>query len=301
MKDKNKKNITKPDDDKLHIGGNIIDNIKNSEKNRQAAEDIQEKEFENQIAAHQRQEEEERDRRLMEEKRELIRLKQGLIDESESTIHEEHEEHIELTFWQKIGDFFYHNKWWLWIAAVAAVFVCWFAVTMITKPRPDMTILVIGENSMLGEESGVGPYVAQFTEDNNKNGKKLVSVCYIPYSPDSENYTNAVDTRLSAMMQSAEAVIVLGNKDIYSAVVPEDVFADLSEIYPDNPHVDKYKFMLNDTDFAEKIGIDKSYLTDDWFLAIRIPHRLLYTSKEKMQEMYDRDFVVFDRLINDLT
>lgn len=264
-------------------------------------EDIQEKEFEKKIAMRQRKQEDERDRRLMEEKRELLRLKQGLIDESESIIQEEHEEPVKMSFWQKISNFFYHNKWWMGLVAIAAIFVCWFTVSMITKPRPDMTILILGENYALGEKSDVDTYIAQFTEDNNKNGKKLVSVCYIPYSPDSQNYTNATDTRLSAMMQSAEAMIVIGNKDILQAIVPDQVFADLTQIYPDNDHIDKYKFNLYGTDFAKKVGLEQSELSDDWFLAIRVPHRLIYTSKEKMQKMYDRDFVVFDRIIKDLS
>lgn len=301
MKEKDKN--TRKNDDKLHISGNFLDNIKEANKKRSEAENANEADIEREMELRRRQREEAHDKKLMEEKRELMRLKQGLIDESESTIHEEKEEHAEQTFFQKIGNFFYHNSWWLGLGVIGVIFVCWFTVSMILKPRPDVSVMIIGTSSALGEGSTLHEYVEEFAQDYNNNGKILASVYYLPYSEDDTgNYANAVDTRLSALMQSDDAMIVFGSEDTLKALNPEDVFADLSELYPDNPHVEKYAFKLNDTDFAEKVGISPADLSDgDWFIAIRQPHRLMYTSKEKMQEKFDRDIAILDGMINDLT
>ena len=59
--------------------------------------------------------------------------------------------------------------------------------------------------------------------------------------------------------------------------------------------------MLENTDIAEKSGVEKKYIKDGIFLAIRKPRKLMYSSADKMQETYDRDFQVFDDIINDLS
>ena len=302
MKNKDNNKDTAQSNDKVHITGSVFSNRKEAERKRSEAEKAREAEYEKEMELRRRQREEEHDKRLMEERRELLRLKQGLIDESESTIHEEKEEQIELTFAQKIGNFFYHNAWWLGFAVIGVIFVSWFTISMILKPRPDVSVMIIGTNNEFGENSQLDEYIAGFSEDYNGNGKILASVYYLPYSDNNtSNYAGAVDTRLSALMQSDDAMIVFGNDDIISALTPEDVFADLSELYPDNPHINKYAFMLKGTDFAEKVGLSPSDITDDWFVAIRQPHRLMYTSKEEMQEKFDRDMVILDRIIKDLT
>ena len=71
-----------------------------------------------------RQEEKERERRLAQERIELMKLKSGVIDESESSIKEEHDQIRELHGFEKVQNFFYHNKVWIiftiFIIAVAA-------------------------------------------------------------------------------------------------------------------------------------------------------------------------------------
>ena len=61
------------------------------------------------------------------------------------------------------------------------------------------------------------------------------------------------------------------------------------------------KFMIENTDIAEKIGVDSKDIKDGLFIALRKPRKLMYSSKDKMQETYDRDFKVFDKIVNDLS
>lgn len=297
MSDKEKRQENVPDD-KIHITKSMFQVSKEQRIKAEEEEKRRQAERERIIAEKQRKAQEERDRRLEAERLELIRLKQGIIEESE-TIHEEQEVKAERTFFQKIGDFFYANKWWLGLAAVGAVIVLYLAYSLITKPRPDMIVLVIGENYDLGMQSSLDEYVASFAEDFNGNGETLVSVYYIPYTGiETKDYANGVDTNLTTELNSAHGVILIGN-ELTKNVLFDDSLVDLSEIYPDNKNISKDKFMLSGTDFAEKTGINQ--ISDDWFISIRRPKNLAYTNTEKMQEVYDRDFAVFDAIIRDLT
>ncbi|MDE5936221.1 MAG: hypothetical protein K2G83_02310, partial [Ruminococcus sp.] len=98
----------------------------------------------------------------------------------------------------------------------------------------------------------------------------------------------------------AHGVIIIGNK-LTEDVLFDDALTDLSEIYPDNRYIHDDKFMLSETDFAEKIGLEKNRISDDWFISIREPRNLAYTKPDEMQEIYNRDFSVFDAIIKDLT
>lgn len=285
-------------DEKLHIDKSIFQMSaeEKSEKQKKIEEERRK------IAEEKRKKAEEaREKRLEQERLELIRLKQGVIEESE-TIHEEHEEPLKLSLWKKITNFFYHNKWWLGIGTfVTAVFI-WLAVGYITKPRPDIVVLVIGENFALGNDSTLTEYIEQFTPDNNKNGEILASVYYIPYTGlDQCDYANGVPTKLTAELQSADTVIVFCNKTADEIFDSDIMLTDLTEFYPDNEFVKKERFMLSETDFAEKIGLQKDQITDDWFMAIRKPIKLLYDDEDDMQERFDKDFPVFDAIVNDLS
>lgn len=297
MSDKEKRQENVPDD-KVHITKSMFQVSKEQRKKAEEEEQRKQAERERVIAEKQRKAQEEHDKRLEAERLELIRLKQGIIDESE-TIHEVQEEKVQRTFFQKIGDFFYTNKWWLGIAVVCVVIGSYLAYSLITKPRPDMIVLVIGENYDLGEVSSLDEYVASFAEDFNGNGETLVSVYYIPYTNnEAKDYANGVTTNLTTELNSAHGVILIGN-ELTKDVLFDDSLVDLSEIYPSNENISKDKFMLSGTDFAKKVGINQ--LSDDWFISIRRPKNLAYTDTDEMQEVYDRDFAVFDAIISDLT
>ena len=299
MKDKETKNQPgSQDEGKLHISKSVFQTNREMQQKLQEEQQRQQEEMERIMAQRERQAREARDRRLEEERKELIRLKQGLIEESE-TIHEEHKEEIKLGFFKTITNFFYHNKWWLWIGVFCVVVVSVLVYSLVTKPRPDMIVLVIGQDQEVGE-SDLDRYLEQFCPDNNDNGKKLVSVYYIPYSEDAQqNYANGVDTKLTAEMQSSDAVMVLCNKTTAELFKENTVFIDMEERYPGDPNANGWQYSLADTSLYEKIGVEKSELKD-WYLAVRKPQDLMYTDSGDMQEVFDRDIAIVDQVIADI-
>lgn len=300
-KNENKSAEKNSSDEKIHITQSIFETNRELQKKAEEEEKQRIAERERLMAERQKRAEEARAKRLEAERLELMRLKQGIVEESE-TIKEEVEEKPKMTFGQKISNFFYLNKWWLGIAVVFGLIAVMLLQNFLSRPNPDIIVLVIGENYAIGEESQLKEYVETFATDSNKNGKVEASVYYVPYSGiDTKDYSNSVMTKLSAFLQSDDGAIVIGNKLAAESLKGDGVLVDLTELYPENPLVKKDKLMLKDSKFAEKIGVDKAEVTEDWFIAIRNPRKLMHTSEENMQELYDKDFPVFDAIIKDIS
>ncbi len=305
MKDKDKENKTvSPADDKddrLDIKKSVFEVNKELRIQRQKEEEAQQEEIRRRIAEREKKRQEEYDRRILEEKKELMRLKQGIIEESEE-IHEETEEKVKLSLWKKIGNFFYHNKWWFGIAAVFAIIVVVLAHSLLTRTNPDVVVLVISGDGTVGNSTKLKEYIDDMSEDFNDNGKTEASVYFI-HRPDNAagGYSNGSDTSLTTQLNSAESVIVIGDSKFLESVNPEMELLDLSELFPDNINIRSGRFYLKNTNFAERIGLEKSDISHDLFIAVRKPQDLLYTSKEEMKKTLEKDLPVLEKIINDLS
>lgn len=298
---KDNKNVTDNDDEKLNIKKSVFQSAREIEAQRKAELEQQELEIQKQIELRKRRQQEEYDKKIQQERLELIRLKQGVIEESE-TIHEEVPAEIKLSFWKKITNFFYHNKWWLFLAIFFVALASYLTYTYLVRPNPDMIVLVLCDNEAIGNSAQFEDYIGTFAEDFNGNGEIKVSTYYIPYSDNSyTNYQTGNETKLTTEMQSAEAVIIVGGSNINPVLKPEETLVDLSEIYPDNVQVRSYGFFLKNTEFAERIGIDPQEVTGDLYIGIRKPRNLLYSDMEDMQKTYDRDFPILEKIIEDLS
>lgn len=302
MKEKDNRNTDRNEEnDKIHVSKSVFQTAREMQEKQQEELKQKQLEIEKKYAEQEKKKREEYERKLLEEKKELIRLKQGAIEESELTRKEE-EQVIKLNFKQKIANFIYHNKWWFGIGLCAVLIVSVLIYDIATKKKPDIVMLMITQNDVVGYNEEFHEYIEGFSEDFNNNDEILASVFYIPYTDDlNYNYSNGIDNKLTAEFQTNEAVIVLGGEKTSQILILEDIFTKLDEIYPDNPNVDGYKFYLKDTPFEERLGLPEGTITDDMFLAIRKPQKLLYSSEKALQETYDKDFPVFDKIIKDLS
>lgn len=298
----NKSAPQKDDDERIHVSQSVFQTAR--EMQQKQLEEMQQKqlELERKHAEREKKKREAYERRLLEEKKELIRLKQGQVEESELIPEDVEEEETKMPLGKKISNFFYHNKWWLGIGVLIAFIGVFLVYDIITKERPDIVVLAVIENEYVGYSEALPDYIESFSEDFNGNDEILASVYYIPFSDSAQtNYANGTSNKLAAEFQGDEAVIVIGDKKITDILVPENIFVNLEELYPDNPNVDGYMFYLKDSGFAEKLNLPEEVVTDDLFIAIRKPQKLIYSSEEEVQETYDKDFPVFDSIIKDLS
>ena len=300
----NKKQQLNDDDSRIDVSKSVFQ--VNREIQAQKQRELEEKQSEllRQHELREKKKKEEYDRRILEEKKELMRLKQGIIEESEKIpMQPEEPEVTKRSLGKRISSFFYLNKWWLIIAAVFLSIGGVIVYSIVSRTTPDVAVMYVQYNYDVGEAPGFQEYILSFTEDFNDDGKTIASVYFLPYSDNSyANYQLGVDGKMSAQFQAGEAVIVFGAEKLSQYLAPEEDFlVNLEEMFPDNPHVDKCRFMLKGTKFAERIGVEEQYITDDLYLAIRKPMKLASVSEKKMQKTYDKDVVVFKKIIEDLS
>ena len=300
-KEKNTESVSKHDD-KVEINKSFFKVNKELRQKQEEEQAKKEQMIAEQYAQREKEKQEAYEKKLHDEKIELMRLKQGIVEESE-TIHEEKEEEIKLSFGKKIANFFYHNKWWLGLGVFFIVLGSYLVYDILSKPNPDMVILMLCDNNAVGTSTFLEEYFEEYADDFNGNGKVLVTVYYIPYSNDEyQDYINGVSTKITTFLNNADGVMIIGNKLTVDDLLPaEESFVDLSTLYPNDPHVDKYFYYIKDTKFAEHIGVSPDAITDDMFFALRKPKDVMNDSKEKMQETYDKDFPVFDKVVKALS
>lgn len=290
-------------DEKISPTKSVFQAMREENEKRQKQLEEEQQELQRQLEVREKQRREAYEKRLIEEKKELMRLKQGVIEDSELIPEKEEEEEVKLSLWGKFKSFLYLNKWWLGLACFC-IFLGGFLIhDFLSRPRPDMVVLLIGKYPSVGENSYLSDYVASFADDFNNNGKTEVDVYYIETEAEGSyaNYANGSDTKLTTEMQINDAVMVIADSNFTSMIESDEVFIDLSELFPDNEHVKGKFFMLKDTDIAKHIGVSADSIHDDTYIAVRAPKRVMYASEKEMQETYDKDMPVIQKVIEDLS
>lgn len=241
------------------------------------------------------------DKKIRDERIELMRLKQGVISESE-TIHEEQEEKKKLSVWKKIGNFFYHSKWWLIIAVFLAATFGYMAVDYCTAVHPDLIVMLLTDDPTLQTTNNyISDYFEQFTEDYNGDGKVRVDVYPIPVDDNIQtaDYYTGNMTKLSSQFQMADAVMVISDAVADEVILADETFVSLEEMFPDNKNVRDKGFYLRNTDFMDKVGYTGIVLDRDIYIGLRKPVKT-FDSLEEMQESYDKALEVLERVMADL-
>ncbi len=288
----------KKSDEKNEIS--VFKVAKGFKEQQEAEKKLAEQRMAERIAQKEKEKQEAYEKQLRDEKIELIRLKQGEIEQSE-ILSESKEEKVKLPFFKRISNFFYHNKWWLGIGVFFVALGGYLIYDLVTKTDPDVVILYIDNNAEIAYSEKFTDYLQNLCGDINDDGKAAASVYYIPYTGvEYTDYNNGSTTKLIAEMQNADAMLVISGKMADDAISPDITLVDLETLYPDNPHVKKYGFYLKDTSFAEKIGYSGE-IDDELFLGIRAVAPVQWADEEEMQESYNKAIVILDMLIKDLS
>ncbi|MGN0667243.1 MAG: hypothetical protein ACI4KF_12050 [Huintestinicola sp.] len=239
--------------------------------------------------------------KLRREKLELIKLKQGVISEEDIPKEEKEEKHY--TIWQKIGNFFYHNKLYLLIGTCIASIVIFLVYDAVSREKPDITSMYIATDvNMEYYLSEATEKWADCIEDHNGDGKNIARMYYVPVGYADESvaslyYAQGDRTKLIAEFQSGDTIMIVGDKQSFAELgVLEGVFADAREIFPDDPYAEELGYRLAGTDFKELIGypeMDDSQI----YVCFRKPKKLMSTSEEHMTENYDKAVAFFTKFL----
>lgn len=199
--------------------------------------------------------------RLLRERRELLKLKQGIIEESEIIPQDEPEEAVKPTGAKAVENFFYHYKWYMAAIAFFAVVFGIMIVQMVTREKADLNVAVISS----AVESGIYPKLddiekalEKYCPDFDGNGYVHVRVNYIDLNTASGNL-EYIDTN----RQKFQSIELFGGEsqmwlcdygvieELYSAYEKIDFFVDFSEEFPEAELIDEEGLVLSAVDFTE--------------------------------------------------
>lgn len=271
-------------------GKSFMDVYREVNAKEHAEELKREAELEAKRAERERRQRESYEAKLRQERLELLKLKQGVIAEEDVVYEKEPEKHY--TVWQKIGNFFYHNKIYLIFGTLLAALAAFLIYDYVSTVRPDAVVMIIasdGEFNFITED--ISEFLGQYCADNNGDGKVSVRVSYLPAAPSEDSvsmyYQQADQTKLMAEFQGTEAIMVMGDYEACEVLgITEGVLADLSGYFPDDENVTELGYMLSGTDFAKDIGYEG--LADNIFLGFRQPKKGGFgTSEKDFQKNFD--------------
>ena len=221
----------------------------------------------------------EEQQRQQREKAELLKLRQGIIEESEEIPADAPPKYEKPTGWKAVENFFYHYKWMMFGIIFTVALVTFFIVQAVTQEKKDLYVLVIANSASDGlyvRTDDIETTLERFCPDFDGNGKVHVGVNYIDLTNGGgmSQYSDAQRDRLSAELYTGDSQLFLTDRQIISLInrytgsadnitseaeesdtaeVPlrSEFFRDLSAQYPDAVLYQNVGLQLNSTDFTD--------------------------------------------------
>ncbi|MDR2532118.1 MAG: hypothetical protein LBC82_04670 [Oscillospiraceae bacterium] len=238
------------------------------------------------------------------DKREILKLKQGLIEDSD-IIKREEPEKIELRGKKKIENFFYHYKIHVIIVLFFGLLISFFTVEILMKKRSDVNFMLLATN----EETSV--FVFVYTDDIGEavekftphfNGNRYVYAESFPI--DLFNTMNAEgviagQTKLFGEIRVGTTRMIMGNRDAFDRIIGDDltvgdVYVNLSRLYPGNENiVEDVFFRVRGSELSRLADMDE-HCPDDFYIAVIEMN--LHNSGQ--QRAHERSLIVLDNIIN---
>lgn len=297
--------------EKTEVSGkvSVLENMRRINEKQHREELEAEAEREKERAEKERLERERYEKKLERDRIELMKLKQGII--SDEDIPHEAEPVKEYTAWEKIGNFFYHNKMPLIVGAVIVLLAVFLIRDVVTNKKPDVAIMIMASDTELDFRTGdIEKLLEPYCEDFNGDGEVYVRVSYLPavYSDDNLDayFNQSAQTKLMAEFQSGDSIIVIADADTCHTVgidtVSENgnpvdpILVDMRTIYPDDENCIELGYMLSGTSFAEDIKY--TAMSDSLFIGFRLPREALGVNMEKFTANYNNALKLWDNYLN---
>lgn len=242
--------------------------------------------------------------KLRQEKLELLKLKQGIISEEE--IPKEEVVQKEYSIWEKISNFFYHNKLYIIAAAVITLIAVFLIYDLVTTVKPDVSVMFIAyDDQVQFITEDMEDVLAKYAQDYNGDGKIKIRVSYTPaVLPDSDEasylyYNNSDQVKITAEFIGSDTIIVIGDKNSFSTIGinPNDgSFADLNEYFPDDENVTEVGYWLHGTSFNEDIGYED--LSDELYVAFRHPQNTVVVKGSELEKNFGNAIDLWTNYVN---
>lgn len=247
------------------------------------------------------------DRKELQERRELLKMKQGLIEESDLIPETGYDKIPELHGWEKIKNNIYHNKVFYIIGILAAALVIFLIVQAASVEREDVHVLLIQtepDTEMGLNVSGVEIALEQYCPDFDNNGYVHVGVDYINVSSDANGeYYMAQLEKLSTELYDSTGQLFVTDKGIWGRVgdttrFGSKTFVDFTDKYKDDDRL-YYKTAIsaNKTGFAQ--AANWSDCPDDILILVRNELSDGAKTNKEITEQRERALTIVDNIMND--
>lgn len=260
------------------------------------------------------QKDDNRSKAYNDDKRELLKLKQGLIEESD-TIKEEKNGYGDKGVYEvvgiknKVSNFFYHYKWHVIVIAFIIAVASFLIITTVTRQRGDIRVLAFAKDpdtasSLYYKTNDFELALEQFSEDYDDNGYTHTEFYFMNMGENQDyNYYFTNQTKLFSEVATGTAQIYIADREMMTEVIgdqtEEEAYVDLSAIYPNEPNiVDKYYFKVKGSHLAEAAMYVEG-CPDNMYIAIRSKGFRGYNqiSDEELAEKHSRAMEVLDNII----
>lgn len=230
----------------------------------------------------------------------IIKLKQGAVKKEDIGLVDQQVK-VNYKLKDKLSNFIYHNKTWIILFLVFSMIAGFLIYDLASRKRPDITILLLSPNPVLGSESEeIEHLFEKYIYDVNKNKKIEVSVFYLPTQEAETNASNyqlqmANSAKLYAELQSSNSLIIISDSRADKIIFPENILYNLEDDYVDNDAIKGYSLLLGKTKFAEMIDYNGT-IYDDLYIGIRKPNE-----KKKMKKNFDIYYDALKKFIDEAT
>lgn len=226
---------------------------------------------------------------LNDRKIELMKLKQGVIEESD-IVKEEQTREYKLSFGEWISNVWYRNKWLIIFVAAMIFAFSYIVYDQVTTTKPDLTVLVLSPDySLYYRTQEMEMFLDDYCDDFNGDGEVYVQVYNISTDYSDPNTVTANQAQIMSQLQSGENIILIADDKTDFAM------HDFTGEYPENERFNELGMRLNCQLVRDALKWEA--MNDNVYIGMREPTKLLATTEEEMQENFDKARAVFERIV----
>lgn len=245
------------------------------------------------------------EQRRLQEKRELLKLKQGIIEESEIIPEDGYAELPKLRGWKWVENFIYHYKWIMLVVLFAAIIIGYMIYETVTREREDIYVLAIqttSKSGMLTKRTDIEEALEKYCPDFDGNGYVHVGINFLDLNTEN-GYTElneAATYKLSAEIITGDSQLYIcdtGIMDLLSHTEAEGVefFIKLAQEYPDSVFNDEKGLRLNTTQWKTEARWETC--PDIVGLYVRDEFEDMTGNGKAAKEQRERALIVLDNII----
>ncbi len=262
----------------------------------------------------------EEQQRQQREKAELLKLRQGLIEESDELEEDVPPVYEKPTGWKAVENFFYHYKVYVIVITLAVLILSVPIIQILTREQHDLYVLAISTDSSSGiytKTTDIEVALERYCPDFDGNGYVHVAVNFIDLSDENgySQYVDANQQKFSAELFSGDSQLYLTDQGIIkiinevassedeAASDEEDpdqkiqFFAVFSDEFPDASLYKGCGLQLNTTGFTEEARWKSC--PDEVGLYLRDEFENMTGNGDDAIEQRRRARIVYENIIND--